>query len=91
MFDTSRYADGRFSQAINKRRSGYDIFVLRDFNVPTIQKYKEYQVTDGDRIDILADIFLGTPYAWHLIMDINPGVPDPFNLKIGTVLRIPVG
>jgi len=89
MRDTSRYADGRFSQSLNKRGDDYDIFVLRKFNVGKLKRYSEYQFKEGDRIDVLADIFLGSSHLWSYIMDINPNVPDPFNIPVGTFIRIP--
>jgi len=90
MKDTSRYANGSFNQLLNRRGNSYNTFVLRNFDVKPTLKYGEYQFSEGDRIDTIAEIFLGSPYLWHKIMDVNPSVGDPFNIAIGTVLRIPL-
>jgi hypothetical protein len=91
IFTNSRYANGFFSQSLNKDYSDYNTFVLRNFNSSEEQTYGNYTFTEADRIDILAEIFLGSPKFWHLIMDINPEIPDAFNIKPGTIIRIPYG
>jgi hypothetical protein len=56
-----------------------------------VQKSKFYHYTwvEKDRIDILAEEFLGSPDLWWVIMDFNPELIDPFDIAVGTVLRIP--
>jgi len=87
--NTSRYADGLYGQTASKTPNAYDIFVLRGFNTEGNWKYVNYLFTSSDRIDVLADVFLGSSKRWHEIMDINPEIPDPFNIKPGTLVRIP--
>ena len=91
IYTNSRYADGLFGQSINNTFSTYNTFVFRNFNTGEEQPYINYLFTASDRIDILADLFLGSPKFWHIIMDINPEVPDAFNIKPGTIIRIPNG
>ena len=45
----------------------------------------------GDRIDRVADQYLGSPDKWWQIMDVNPEVPNPASIAPGTILRIPRG
>lgn len=51
--------------------------------------YTNYIVRDGDRIDQLANKFLGMSKLWWMIADANPEIVDWFVLPRGTVLRIP--
>ena len=87
--NNSRYADGRFGQTYSKDPNAYDLFVLRSFTTEGNWNYVNYLVNEGDRIDILADVFLGSSRLWHQIMDLNPEIPDPFNIPAGTFIRIP--
>jgi hypothetical protein len=87
----SRYADGKFGQVIDGHYKSPTTFVLRKFSVPVSNTYFLYTFSDADRIDVLGSIFFGYPQAWSLIMDINPEIPDPFNIPAGTIIRIPNG
>lgn len=51
--------------------------------------YTNYLVRDGDRIDQLADRFLGSAKLWWMVADVNPEILDWFVLSRGTTLRIP--
>ena len=42
-----------------------------------------------DRLDALANKYLGDSQLWWQILDINPEVINPFNITPGTQLRIP--
>lgn len=46
---------------------------------------------DSDRIDSIAQKFLGSSSLWWEIADLNPEILDPFGIPVGTVLRIPAG
>ena len=48
-------------------------------------------ITDGDRLDLLADQFYKDVDMWWVIAIANPGVVkrDTFNLKPGIEIRIP--
>lgn len=48
-----------------------------------------YTVKTGDRIDVLADGFLGDPEVWWRIADANPQHLFWDYLPPGTLLRIP--
>lgn len=85
----SRYSDGFFSQVPSRDGLSYDVYVFRRFYSEGTWKYINYLFAEGDRVDILADVFLGSSNRWHEIMDINPEIPDPFNIAPGTLVRIP--
>jgi len=48
-----------------------------------------YRIKEGDRIDFLAHKFLKNKDLWWYILDANPEIIEPWNLKIGQVIRIP--
>jgi hypothetical protein len=84
----SRYADGNIFNAYNTTKAQYDLTVFRTFpDVVTPVIY--YEWVEGDRIDGLSAKFFGDPEYWWQIMDINPQIPNPFEITPGTVLRIP--
>lgn len=85
----SRYSDGIYGQSLNSDGKTYDVYVFRSFYSRGTWNYVNYVFADGDRVDILADVFLGASNRWHEIMDINPELPDPLNIKPGTIVRIP--
>lgn len=52
--------------------------------------FHTYVVIQGDRFDLLANRFLGSPLLWWEIADMNPEIFFPFDeLVPGSVLRIP--
>jgi len=52
-------------------------------------KFYTYEWVDGDRLDTLANKFLGNPQLWWKIMDLNPEIIDPTSIAPGTLLRLP--
>lgn len=44
---------------------------------------------DSDRIDQVAEKFLGEGDQWWRIADLNPDILDPMGIQPGTVLRVP--
>jgi nucleoid-associated protein YgaU len=89
VFRSSRYYTGDAQQIKNKTTGLFNWTVYRDFPGATQISYIDYTWVDGDRIDYLADVFLGNGTLWWKIMDINPTIQDPFSIKEGTVIRIP--
>lgn len=56
------------------------------------QAFTEHLVIQGDRLDLLAQTFLGSPLLWWQIADLNPEIFFPFDdLTPGSVIRIPAG
>lgn len=84
----SRYVDGLLYKAQDSRSKKYQVSVFREF--PTeLANYFLYTWVETDRLDILANRFLGTPNLWWRIMDFNPDIIDPATIEPGTLLRIP--
>ena len=84
----SRYADGILFVAQEPKSRDYMLTVFRTFPTYNISYYW-YEVTENDRIENIAAKTLGKPHLWWQIMDINPDVLNPFELKPGLQLRIP--
>lgn len=84
----SRYADGLLQKTWHPRKQNYQLVVTRQWS-SYVQSYFIYEWVDGDRLDNLANKYLGNPSAWWEIMDINPEVINPFDIAPGTQLRIP--
>lgn len=88
IFTDSRYATGTLYSAWNSRKSDTDVFVKRVF--PNNRaKYFMYTWQESDRIELVAYRFFKTPAVWWKIMDYNPEIGNPFDIPVGTVLRIP--
>jgi hypothetical protein len=94
MYVDSRYAnpittpEGVIPKAWDAHRQAYHIMILR--NWPTYAtKFYTYEWKDGDRLDLIANKFLGNPQFWWKIMDLNPEVINPTQISAGTLLRLP--
>lgn len=48
-----------------------------------------YTCKDGDSFDRIAGTTLGDPMRYWEIADLNPHVPFPDTIPLGTVIRIP--
>lgn len=88
IYTDSRYAAGTAYRAHDARTNTYEITVARRFPVQKTGFY-HYTWVERDRIDLVADEFLGAPELWWIIMDFNPEVIDPFDIPVGTVIRVP--
>lgn len=84
----SRYADGTLYKAWDARKNYYNLSVKREWPTYSVQ-YFVYEWVEGDRLDIVANRFLGDSEFWWQILDINPEINDPFAITPGTQLRIP--
>lgn len=88
IFSDSRYATGTVLKAQDARTGEYVVAVYRDWPVIKAAFYY-YTWVEGDRIDHVAQLLLGSPSFWWRIMDVNPEYLDPFDIPIGTTIRIP--
>lgn len=88
IFLDSRYADGLIFKSWDARKNQYQITVLRNWPTYTT-KFFIYEWSDTDRLDLVANKYLGSSDYWWQIMDINPEIVDPINIAPGTHLRIP--
>lgn len=85
----SRYYDGPLFQVKQKYSKKYTIGVFRKFSTAKKVRYIEYSWVDGDSLGALANVYIGGAKYWWEIMEINPEISDPFNIKPGTIIRIP--
>jgi hypothetical protein len=88
IFLTSRYADGYKFKAWDARKNQYNLSVLRKWPSYYISFFT-YEWVLGDRLDMLADRYLGEAELWWQILDINPEINDPLVITPGTQIRIP--
>lgn len=85
----SRSADSYLYKAHDSRKNEYYLTVKR--NMPGANTdFIYYQWVEQDRLDIIASEYLGYPTHWWKIMDVNPEIINPFEIPVGTILRIPV-
>ena len=90
IFLDSRYSDASLYKSWDNRLSKqeYHITVKREW--PTyVVPYFNYEWIETDRLDLLANKFLGNSELWWQILDINPEIIDPLNILPGTNIRIP--
>jgi nucleoid-associated protein YgaU len=85
----SRYFDGPSQQIPQKNTGTYNWTVYRSFPETVKISYVDYTWVYGDRMDYLAAVYLGDATQWWRIMDINPTLEDPFDIPVGTIVRIP--
>lgn len=88
IYADSRYANANFYKTYVPRLNSNSVVVQRSFP-SAASKFYYYQVSSGERIEQIAQATLGSSNSWSLIMDFNPEVINPFNIPIGTILRIP--
>jgi nucleoid-associated protein YgaU len=79
----SRYVDGR----IVPQPDG-EVSVHRNFPNPPGNQFL-YTWAQSDRLDRLAGRYLGSPLLWWKIMDANPMVQNPADIRPGQQIRIP--
>ena len=57
---------------------------------PSLEAAHQYQVREGDRLDLLATKFYRNPRKWWLIADANPQYLSPDELLVpGQVILVP--
>jgi hypothetical protein len=85
----SRYATGFLYKAHDSRKNEYYLTVRRD-TPNTTTDFVFYQWVEQDRLDKIAEEYLGMATHWWKIMDVNPEVINPFDIPVGTIIRIPI-
>jgi hypothetical protein len=94
IYSDSRYSnpvtnpDGTIPKAWDAKRQEYHVVIRRNFPVYSTKFYL-YEWKDGDRLDNLANKFLGNSQYWWKIMDLNPEIINPTTIVPGTLLRFP--
>lgn len=84
---SSRYAN---SKIVTQTIKGRDIqYITPSAPVSYTFQYNYYISNGSDRIDNIANGFLGNPQQWYVIGDANPQIMKWFDIAPGTILRIP--
>jgi nucleoid-associated protein YgaU len=78
IYEGSRYARTPVVAAADA--TGREPRVLARRVAPPAPAALEHTVTDGERLDHLAERFYGEPTRYWLILDANPEVLNPFHL-----------
>lgn len=81
----SRYSDARIVPLPTE-----SVAVVRLFP-PLTQEFWLYTWKISDRLDRIAAKYLGDPLFWWKIMDANPIIQDPYDIRPGQQIRLPVG
>jgi hypothetical protein len=88
IYSDSRYSDATLFKSYNSARQSWEVTAFRVF--PSSRaSYFLYTWQELDRIDLIARKFLGTSALWWKVMDYNPEVINPFDITVGTQIRIP--
>lgn len=81
----SRYRDS----IIYQDAAGAQSLGLRErLDAPRRRDDRFHTLVSSDRLDLLANTYLGDPHLWWVIADYND-LLDPLDLTPGVVLRIP--
>jgi nucleoid-associated protein YgaU len=89
IYQGSRYEYSTVDFVATSQDADNNAVVFYDSYFEESMGYFEYTVIEGDRLDQIADKFYHAPDRWWYILDNNPQISDPFNIPIGTVLRVP--
>lgn len=89
IYTDSRYATGKLLTAHDARKDDYFLTVYRNFPNFSVQ-YFLYVWNESDRLDTVANMYLGSSAFWWKIMDVNPELLNPFDIPLGTTIRIPI-
>lgn len=90
IYSDSRYASGTLVKTFDARKSNTSISLFRNFPNGT-SGFFYYTWSERDRIDIIAERFLGNANLWWYIMDYNPELLNPQDIPVGSSIRIPNG
>jgi hypothetical protein len=88
IFTDSRYATGILAKTVDARTNENEVALFRQF-LSESSSFFYYTWSQKDRIDLIANEFLGDPSLWWIIMDYNPEISNPLDIPLGTILRIP--
>lgn len=88
IFADSRYATGKVYKTFVPRINAKSVVVDRRFPTDT-SKFYFYRISAGERLEQVAQNTLGDSSLWYRIMDYNPEIINPFNIPLGTTVRVP--
>jgi nucleoid-associated protein YgaU len=83
------YQDSRYTQTDLIIHEGKQIFKIRDLVNLNMDNATHYIFKQGDRLDILADKYLGDAQLYWVILDCNPQYMWEGDIQYGDVILIP--
>lgn len=89
IFQGSRYEYSVVDFVTVKDDSDANPVVFYSFGDLGSFNYTEHTYILGERLDTISQSYYSRPDLWWAILDYNPEITDPQNIKPGTVLRIP--
>jgi nucleoid-associated protein YgaU len=63
--------------------------VFYEFPATSTISYYEHTYVKGERLDQISQQYYNKPTLWWLIMDYNPQITNPLQIKTGTVIKVP--
>jgi len=85
----SRFANLPVLQVVAPDQTTRQVVGLRIERPQVTEEMTPYQVKQGETIDLLAQRFYGDEGLWWRILDANPEVIYPLDIKPGEVLNLP--
>lgn len=83
----SRYAN---SKLVTQTVNGKDVvYITPSSPVAYTFRYNYYVTNGSDRIDNIANAYLGDSSQWYIVGFANPQIMQWFSIPAGTVIRIP--
>lgn len=89
IFQGSRYEYSVIDFVATSDNADANAVVFYSFDELGTFSYIEHTYVQGDRLDNIAQRYYDRPDMWWTILDHNPEISDPDNIKPGEVLRIP--
>lgn len=65
------------------------MYVVANYTKASTSRFITHTSRSGDSFDILARNYLGNPTLYWRIAELNPHVPFPDQIPVGTRIRIP--
>jgi nucleoid-associated protein YgaU len=89
IFQGSRYEYSVVDFVATSENADANAVVFYSFDALGVFSYLEHTYVQGERLDYIAQRYYDRPDMWWTILDHNPEIADPDNIKTGQVLRIP--
>ena len=89
IYQGSRYEYSVIDFVAVRQDADANAIVFYEFDDIGVISYKEHIYRQGERLDNIAFDYYQDPALWWIILDANPDIEDPTNIKAGTVIRIP--
>lgn len=65
------------------------VYVIATASKPVKTNYRVHIARDNDSFELLSTLYLGAPIFFWRIAELNPHVPFPDQIPVGTQIRIP--